>query len=125
MAQLAEAIGDAIHPSDLVSERKLCAHRHGRERTTVAGSFQACGAGALRGPGLVNFDLGVLRRFQLGERLSIQFRGEAFNVANTPHFANPNADISASGFGLVSAMQNTRRDRIDQRLFRFRLRLVW
>lgn len=85
--------------------------------------FGTCGSGSLRGPGLINFDLGLFRKFQVNERISVQFRGEAFNLSNTPHFANPNADISASGFGVVSAMQNTGREGIDQRFFRFGLRI--
>ncbi|MBK5293584.1 MAG: TonB-dependent receptor [Acidobacteriia bacterium] len=87
--------------------------------------FGTCGAGVLRGPGLINFDLGLFRKFQVTERVTIQFRSEAFNLANTPHFAAPNSDIAASGFGVVNGMQNTGREGIDQRFFRFGLRVGW
>ena len=87
--------------------------------------FGTCGAGALRGPGLVNFDLGLFRKFQVTERVTIQFRAEAFNLSNTPHFANPNSDIAASGFGVVNGMQNTGREGIDQRFFRLGLCMGW
>jgi hypothetical protein len=85
--------------------------------------FGTCGSGTLRGPGLVNFDLGVFRKFDLNERFTLQFRGEAFNISNTPHFSNPNADISSSNFGLIGGVQNTGREGNDQRFFRVGLRL--
>jgi hypothetical protein len=87
--------------------------------------FGTCGAGVLRGPGLINFDLGLFRRFQVTERVNIQFRGEAFNISNTPHFADPPANISAANFGLINAIKNTGREGIDQRTFRLGLRVGW
>jgi hypothetical protein len=48
----------------------------------------------LRGPGVVNVDLGVFREFKATERMGIQFRAEAFNAANTPHFNNPGTNVS-------------------------------
>ena len=48
----------------------------------------------MRGPGEVNMDLGLSREFRLKERYSIQFRAEAFNFTNTPHFANPGGNVS-------------------------------
>ena len=88
--------------------------------------FGACGVGVLRGPGLINVDMGIFRRFQVNERLSIQFRAEAFNISNTPHFANPPANVGSPGsFGVVGGMQNTGREGLDQRVFRFGLRMGW
>lgn len=85
--------------------------------------FGTCGTGVLRGPGLINFDMGVFRRFQINERISVQLRGEAFNISNTPHFANPNADISSGNFGLIGDVQNTGREGNDQRFFRIGVRI--
>lgn len=85
--------------------------------------FGTCGTGVLPTPGLINVDMGVFRRFAITERISVQFRGEAFNVSNTPHFGNPNADISSSNFGLIGSVQNTGREGNDQRFFRLGLRI--
>jgi hypothetical protein len=41
------------------------------------------GLNILRGPGVVNVDLGLFRDFRIRERLQIQFRAEAFNATNT------------------------------------------
>jgi hypothetical protein len=85
--------------------------------------FGTCGTGVLRGPGLINVDMGVFRRFRVTERINIQFRGEAFNISNTPHFSNPNADIASSNFGLIGDVQNTGREGNDQRFFRLGVRI--
>jgi hypothetical protein len=85
--------------------------------------FGTCGPGVLRGPGLINVDLGLFRKFQVNERMDIQFRAEAFNMSNTPHFNNPNSNVASSGFGIVTGLQNTGREGLDQRVFRFGLRI--
>ena len=51
------------------------------------------GLNNLRGPGFVNLDLGLFREFRV-HNLQIQFRAEAFNATNTPHFNNPGANVS-------------------------------
>ncbi len=85
--------------------------------------FGTCGIGVLRGPGLINFDMGVFRRIQVNDRVNVQLRGEAFNISNTPHFANPGADVSSSNFGVIGSVQNTGREGNDQRFFRIGLRV--
>ena len=56
--------------------------------------FGNSGVHNLRGPGVVNLDLGLFREFALTERFRIQFRAEAFNATNTPHFNNPGTNVS-------------------------------
>lgn len=56
--------------------------------------FGTAGFLSMRGPGVVNWDGGVFRNFQLKERVRLQCRFEALNVTNTPHFANPAANVS-------------------------------
>jgi hypothetical protein len=52
-------------------------------------AFGTSGFNQLRGPGATNIDLSVFRSFSVTERLKLQFRIEALNATNTPHFANP------------------------------------
>lgn len=47
------------------------------------------GRNALRGPGLWNFDFGVIKKFGMTERFNLEFRGEFFNLFNHPNFENP------------------------------------
>ena len=51
--------------------------------------FGNSGRNILRGPGVVNLDMGLFRTFKLTQQFEMQFRAEAFNVTNTPHFGQP------------------------------------
>ena len=95
--------------------------------------FGTAGWNTLLGPGVVNLDLGIFRRFQISERIDLQFRAEAFNATNTPHFSNPSGNISnlvlnsagsfSRGVFEVTGVRNTGREGLDERVFRFGLRL--
>jgi len=56
--------------------------------------FGTAGWNLLRGPGSNNWDFGLFRQFRITEKVNLQFRAEAFNFTNTPHFANPGSNIS-------------------------------
>jgi hypothetical protein len=56
--------------------------------------FGTAGFNSLRGPGMFNSDLGLFRRFAMGERTNLEFRAEAFNWTNTPKFNNPSGSIN-------------------------------
>ena len=58
---------------------------------------------SLRGPGFANADVGMFRSFHIVEQLTMQARAEVMNLTNTPHFANPNANVSTPGFGTITA----------------------
>jgi hypothetical protein len=95
--------------------------------------FGTAGFNTLYGPGLVNVDFGLFRNFNLTESVRLQFRGEAFNATNTPHFANPSnniANLQLNGDGSfrqgvfeVTGITNTGREQGDERAFRLGLRL--
>ena len=71
--------------------------------------FGSTGRNILRGPGKVNMDASVFRNFKVKERITLQFRAEAFNVSNTPQFGNPGTDASAptrNGDGTIRALNN-------------------
>jgi hypothetical protein len=50
----------------------------------------------LRGPGLWQLDLSLARTFKLTERFNLEVRAEAENIANTPHFNNPNTGCTTT-----------------------------
>lgn len=93
--------------------------------------FGTAGLNILRGPGLVNLDLGVFRTFALTERFHLQFRAEAFNATNTPHFNNPGANASSmvmNSDGTVRSLNGfteVTSARTDERQVRFALRLFF
>jgi len=67
--------------------------------------FGNLGRNNLRGPDQRNIDIGIIKRTRLGEKASMVFRWEVFNLFNRPNFANPASDVSNPGtFGKISAM---------------------
>lgn len=97
----------------------------------------------LQSPGTSNLDLGLFRQFTIKEGITLQFRAEAFNATNTPHFAAPGGNASApsrdaqgnilrdpvtgllrlNGFMEITNTRTFGREGIDERIFRFGLRL--
>ena len=104
-------------------------------RAVTAARFGTAGFNSLRGPGIANVDVGLFREFTITEKIKMQFRAEAFNFTNTPHFANPGANVSnlqlngdgsvrnLGGFTEITGLQSTGRDGIDERVFRLGLRV--
>lgn len=84
--------------------------------------FGTVGRNTMHGPGVINTDLSLYRTFKVTERLNVQFRGETFNLSNTPHFANPTNSANSSNFGRILATQSG--DAMGRsREFRFGLRV--
>ncbi|MFN0087888.1 MAG: carboxypeptidase regulatory-like domain-containing protein [Blastocatellia bacterium] len=98
--------------------------------------FGTSGRSVLRGPGFTNLDLSLVRSFRITERVTTDFRVDAFNFTNTPFFGNPGTNASApsrdaqgnilrdaagnlrlNGFGQVLSANQT------QRQFRFGFRI--
>jgi hypothetical protein len=74
--------------------------------------------GILRGPGQANLDLGIFKRFRLGERRTLEFRTEFFNALNQVNFDLPGSSISTPGtFGVIS--DTTAAPRVMQFALRF------
>ena len=65
------------------------------------------GRNTLRGFGLKQVDLSIRRHFRLAESLGLQFRADAFNVFNTPNFANPTGVLTSGNFGTSTQMLGT------------------
>ena len=86
----------------------------------------------LRGPGVKAWDLMVFRQFQFGHGANLQIRMEAFNLTNTPRFANPGANVSnlrlnpdgsvsnLNGYAVITGTQDG-----SERQIRFGARLGW
>jgi hypothetical protein len=72
------------------------------------GTFGNVGKGALVGPGLVTWDMGVFKNFPFGERYRIQVRAEFFNIFNRANFNNPSNSVSAGAFGSITSAGDPR-----------------
>ena len=78
---------------------------------------------------MFNLDASVFRVFRVNEKISLQFRAEAFGLTNTPQFSNPGASVSSAtfsgntikalnGFTVINASTG-------ERQLRFALRLMF
>jgi len=54
------------------------------------------GRNVLRGPGQVNVDFSVIKRFPLSEAKSLEFRAEFFNLFNRVNFDTPSSDLNSA-----------------------------
>jgi hypothetical protein len=65
------------------------------------------GRNIVRGFNLSELDLSARRDFGLYRETRLQFRADVFNIFNHPNFANPNANLSVTGFGYSPSMFGT------------------
>ncbi|MGH9524653.1 MAG: TonB-dependent receptor, partial [Terriglobales bacterium] len=56
-----------------------------------------------RGPGYVNMNISLARRFKLTERFAFEIRADAMSFTNTPHLNAPNATVGAANFGVITS----------------------
>jgi hypothetical protein len=76
------------------------------------------------GPPFRRIDIAFFKRINFTERFYSEFRGELFNITNTPNFANPsNLNFSnTTTFGQITA---TRDSPNDPREVQFALKIYW
>jgi hypothetical protein len=70
--------------------------------TPASQTFGNLGRNAFRAPGVSQLDLGLSKYVSITERMSLRLRADAFNVLNRAQFGAPNADLSASNFGIIT-----------------------
>ncbi len=79
-------------------------------------TFGNLGRNAIRGPGINNWDLSLIKRTSITERLKIEFRAEFFNAFNHAQFLSPDPTGSASTFGQVTQSRDPRLGQLGLRL---------
>ena len=72
-------------------------------------TFGTAGRNILTGPGLVNIDFSLFKKFTFTERTTVELRAETFNFTNTPHFNNPGGTYGSSTFGVITGAANDSR----------------
>jgi hypothetical protein len=73
-------------------------------------TFGDSGRNSLRADWFKNLDVSLFRDFPLGERRSLQFRAEAFNVTNTPTWGIPVNDLNNHAqLGSITSTRSTER----------------
>ena len=76
------------------------------------------------GPGFHRLDFSVFKAFPVTERTHFEFRGEFFNLTNTPNFASPSYldYTNPTTFGKITT---TRDGQNDQREIQLALKFYW
>jgi hypothetical protein len=75
-----------------------------------AGTYGNMGRNVIIGPGLANMDMALIKKIELSEGVSLQFRGESFNVLNKVNWAQPSVSTFQSNgayAGNVGAITGT------------------
>jgi len=74
------------------------------------------GRGILYGPGHVNFDTSLSKRFTVAGRTNVEFRWDAFNLFNHPGFGFPNQNFDSPTAGRITTTV------VDNRSMQFSLK---
>ena len=68
----------------------------------LANTYGDIGRGILYGPGHVNFDTSLSKRFAVIGRTNVEFRWDAFNLFNHPGFGFPNQNFDSPTAGRIT-----------------------
>jgi hypothetical protein len=66
-------------------------------------TFGNGGPGLITAPGSFTININLTRRFILTERYSVEFRMDAFNLANRVNFSAPDTVFGTPGFGMITS----------------------
>lgn len=101
------AVDDPANPNRRRAADGVCQYLNAAGDVIRTGAANECygntGRNILRGPTWVNLDASIFRSFRITEGTNLEFRVEAFNVANNPKFNNPNGNVSSSSFMYVTS----------------------
>ncbi len=76
--------------------------------TVSSGLFGNLGRNAVYGPGQINWDMNLTRRFALTERWNLDFRADFFNIMNHGNWNNPTTSITSGTFGQIVSFGSPR-----------------
>jgi hypothetical protein len=101
-------------PSDLTCASEPCVYLFNPKAFAVNpnGSFGETQRGEYFGPSESVLDLGIFKRFNMPNSMTLQFRAEIFNVLNTVNFDNPSTNAktvtSTANFGRITGAHDPR-----------------
>lgn len=77
------------------------------------------GRNVIQGPGIINVDLSLTKRFAMGGMRNLELRAEVFNAANHPIFGFPDTNLRSATYGRLTST------RIDSRQIQLALRFAF
>lgn len=110
---------NGLDRADVVGDWKLSGDRPKAERILryfnraafalpAEGQFGTAGRNSMRGPGSINFDLGIFKQFPVREAHRLQFRAEFFNLPNHANLGLPNSNLQSPQFGQITSAGSPR-----------------
>ncbi len=90
-----------------------------------ATGFGDAGRNILKAPGFQDVDLSLAKNTQIKERVSLQFRAEAFNLFNHPNFGQPANSVTSTVFGQITSTRTARGDVGSSRQLQLGLKLIF
>ncbi len=75
---------------------------------STPGTFGSAGRNTIVGPGFCSYDFSVFKNTRIRETQLLQFRIEAFNLANHPNFNLPNRTFGSPDFAAVFSAKDAR-----------------
>lgn len=75
---------------------------------SAPGTFGNAGRNIVDGPGYQSFNAAVVKNTHFSERVSLQFRAEAFNFFNHPNFNLPDNFLGSPSFGRITSARDPR-----------------
>ena len=112
--------GEATRPDALGPEQKI--GKFGEWFNTANyvqapyGFYGNASNGSIRGPAEFTGNTALYKTFPIKEKLDVQFRAEAFNVANHPNYSSVSTGYGSGNFGAVTSA-------LDPRILEFALRV--
>jgi hypothetical protein len=104
--------GEAIRPDQIAPYRRAGRVDEWFDPSSFAapnyGFFGNARNGTIRGPGYTSFNVALYKTFPVTERFNVEFRAEAFNIANHPNFINVSTSLGSGNFGQVTAAGDPR-----------------
>ena len=82
-----------------------------------AGTFGNLGRNSVYGPGQINYDMALSRRFAVKERWKIEFRADFFNILNHANPNGPGTSNAASTFGEITTFGTPRQIQMALKLY--------
>lgn len=65
------------------------------------------GRNIVTGPGYINLDSSLAKTFTIEGKWNLEVRAEAFNTANTVHYANPDGNFNSGTFGQINSVMSS------------------
>jgi hypothetical protein len=81
------------------------------------GTFGNLGRDAIYGPGTIQLDMSLSRRFSVKERYKVDLRADFFNILNHGNWSNPTTSIASGTFGQITSFGTPRQIQMGIKLY--------